>query len=133
MKLAITLCLLALPASANCYNWPLDGSPYDGDTFAVTIPGIPDDLSRVSIRVRGVDTPEIKGHCEAEKRAAIDARDFTTQWLQGNEWLACDIGWDRYGRILADIRSGDRTLTGDLVSAGLGRLYGGERRQGWCD
>ncbi|WP_417733137.1 thermonuclease family protein [Rosistilla oblonga] len=133
MKLSIALCLLALPASAECHKWPLSGAPYDGDTFAVTMPGLPDDLARVSIRVRGVDAPEIKGRCEAEKRAAIDVREYTQEWL-GNGYEICRPEWGKYGgRIVADVTQGERNLAQDLIVRGLGRVYNGGIRKGWCD
>ena len=48
-------------------------SVYDGDTFTAYLPGY-DKAERV--RVRGIDTPEIRGKCPSEKAAAIKARDF---------------------------------------------------------
>ena len=133
MKLALTLCLLALPASAECYNWPLSGEPYDGDTFAVTVPGLPDELARVSVRVRGVDTPEIKGACEAEKEAAIRARDYSRGWLSDG-YEICTPEWGKYGgRVVADVVQDTRNLAQDLIVRGLGREYNGGARKGWCD
>jgi endonuclease YncB( thermonuclease family) len=133
MKLAIALCLLVIPASAQCYQWPLSGTPYDGDTFAVTVPGLPDDLARVSIRVRGVDTPEIQGACETEKQAAIRAREYTQEWL-GNGYEICSPEWGKYGgRVVADVTQGGRNLAQDLIARGLGREYDGGERERWCD
>ncbi|MBR9900394.1 MAG: thermonuclease family protein [Rhodospirillales bacterium] len=133
MKLALTLCLLALPASAECYNWPLSGEPYDGDTFAVTVPGLPDELARVSVRVRGVDTPEIRGDCEAEKEAAIRARDYAKEWLSSG-YNICSPEWGKYGgRVVADVVQEPRNLAQDLIVRGLGREYNGGARKGWCD
>lgn len=134
MKLALALCLLALPVSAGCYNWPLSGEPYDGDTFAVIVPGLPDELARVSVRVRGVDTPEIKGACEAEKEAAIRAREFTSTWLASHDWQICELKWGKYGgRVVADVVQESRNLAQDLIVRGLGREYNGGARKGWCD
>ncbi|MBO6808469.1 thermonuclease family protein [Thalassospira sp.] len=133
MKLALTLCLLALPVSAECYNWPLSGEPYDGDTFAVTVPGLPDELARVSVRVRGVDTPEIEGACGAEKEAAIRARNYTSEWLSGG-YEICSLEWGKYGgRVVADVVQESRILAQDLIVRGLGREYNGGARKGWCD
>ena len=50
--------LLALPAlaHADCYTWPLrDPAVYDGDTVYITMPGLPLELARMSVRFDGVD------------------------------------------------------------------------------
>ncbi|PKR56329.1 thermonuclease family protein [Thalassospira lohafexi] len=133
MKLAITLCLLALPASAECYQWPLSGTPYDGDTFAVTVPGLPDELARVSVRVRGVDAPEIRGKCDQEIAAAKRAQEFTAGWISRG-YEICSPEWGKYGgRVVADVMQNNRNLSQDLIDAELGREYDGGKREGWCD
>ena len=40
---------------------------YDGDTCYVTVPSLPEELQSMSIRILGIDTPEIRGECETEK------------------------------------------------------------------
>ncbi len=118
---------------AECHQWPLSGTPYDGDTFAVTVPGLPDELARVSVRVRGVDTPEIKGACEAEKAAAVRAREFTAAWVSAGVQI-CRPEWGKYGgRVVADVVQESRNLAQDLIVRGLGREYNGGSRKGWCD
>ncbi|HBN92229.1 MAG TPA: nuclease [Hyphomonas sp.] len=118
---------------AECYNWPLSGEPYDGDTFAVIAPGLPDELARVSVRVRGVDAPEIKGVCVAEKEVAIRARDYAKEWLSGG-YEICGPEWGKYGgRVVADVVQESRNLAQDLIVRGLGREYNGGARKGWCD
>jgi len=62
-------------ARADCYAWPLreqrGAYAYDGDTIYITMPGLPEPISKVSV----IDTPEIRGHCNAEKQLAIKAQD----------------------------------------------------------
>ena len=59
LRFAIVLCLAASPAWAECYQRPLRGAgAYDGDTLYITMPGLPDELTRMTVRLRGVDTPE---------------------------------------------------------------------------
>ena len=67
---------LAVPADArafNCYQWPLRESKgsyaYDGDTIYIRMPGLPNPIAEMSVRVAGIDTPEIRGACEVEKAA----------------------------------------------------------------
>ena len=41
---------------------------YDGDTITFNLPGLhPIIGEKISIRVNGIDTPEIQGKCEKEK------------------------------------------------------------------
>ncbi len=51
---------------------------YDGDTFTVEAYPLPGLEAKASVRVDGVDTPEIRGKCEAEKQKAIEATANTT-------------------------------------------------------
>ena len=50
---------------------------YDGDTITVAskMPWNNSPLYRFSVRLNGIDTPEIKGQNEPEKRIAVKARD----------------------------------------------------------
>jgi len=52
---------------------------YDGDTFTVEAYPWPGLEAKASVRVDGVDTPEIRGKCEAEKKKAIEAREWKTK------------------------------------------------------
>ena len=48
---------------------------YDGDTITFNLPGLHPIISeKISIRVNGIDTPEIKGKCEKEKYDAKQAQ-----------------------------------------------------------
>lgn len=58
-------------------------SVYDGDTFTAECHPWPQIEVTVSVRVNGVDTPEIRGKCEAEKRQAKQARDYVRS-ITGN-------------------------------------------------
>ena len=40
------------------------------------MPGLPDELQDMPVRVAGIDTPEIRGQCDAEKKLARQDRDF---------------------------------------------------------
>ena len=55
---------------------------YDGDTLRFDLPGIhPLFGENIPVRVRGVDTPEIRAKCPAEKRMAMEARERVRQLL----------------------------------------------------
>ena len=50
---------------------------YDGVTWKVSIPDVPEvSVDHISIRLKGIDTPEIKGKCEQKKNLAKQARDL---------------------------------------------------------
>jgi len=104
-------------------------SVYDGDTFSGTATPWPNISIRVSVRVRGVDTPEIgwRAKCPKEKRLGDIAREFTKESVSGGV-LLYDIGEDKYGRTLARVETNRGwDLAEALITAGLGRGYHGRR------
>lgn len=133
---------LSAPALADVnhdgrYDWPVVGV-VDGDTLKVHLPGLPMELQPLKVRVRGIDTPELKGKCAAEKAAAGKASAFTKRLVDAansrqRPILFSQIDWDKYGgRIDADIAIDGRSLADMLVGAGLARRYDGGKRGGWC-
>jgi len=72
VTIAILAFLLSTAAQAE-YGNVLVGDiarVYDGDTITVNVPQWPDIVGEeVGIRVRGIDTPEIRGGCEAEEES----------------------------------------------------------------
>ncbi len=48
---------------------------YDGDTLTVDAHPWPQITVRTSVRVRGIDTPEIRGKCSSEKAQASEGPD----------------------------------------------------------
>ena len=110
-------------------------SIHDGDTMTVNAhylwPGM---TIRTGVRVNGIDTPEIRGLCDAEKELAKRARDYVRATV-GDHVELTNITLGKYaGRVVADVALADgRQLAGLLITEGLGREYDGGRRQGWCD
>ena len=78
---------------------------YDGDTITVAskIPGTALPIYRFRVRLAGIDSAEIKGNTEEEKRAAIEARDALHKLIFGKMIVLRNVGTEKYGRILADI------------------------------
>lgn len=108
---------------------------YDGDTITVNIDAWPALLGKeIGIRVRGIDTPEIRGECEYEKVRAKLARDFAEQVLreaQSVQLVSMERG--KYFRIVADVMHDGKSLAYTLMEHGYGRPYTGGSREGWCD
>lgn len=131
--------LSSLPAIAACYDWPLreyrGNYAYDGDTIYVAIPDLPSEIAKMSVRVRGVDTPEIRGKCESEKQLAQKARDYARDRLKAAKSVEfCEPEWGRYGgRVVASVRVDGSPLDLELINQGLARPYDGKtKRQPWC-
>lgn len=126
--------LLARPAGAETYRWPVTGN-YDGDTIYVRLDPLPPQARKGEVRVDGADTPEIRGKCRAEKRLAIKARDFVRAQIRAATVVEFRvIKWrEKYGRILARVTIDGRDLADMLIAEGLARPYGGEKRQSWCN
>jgi endonuclease YncB( thermonuclease family) len=78
---------------------------YDGDTITIASK-LPYDISsiyRFSIRLRGIDSPEIKYKTNAEKLLAIKSRDALSNMILNKKVYLKNIGNEKYGRILADV------------------------------
>jgi len=107
---------------------------YDGDTFTVEAYPWPGLEAKASVRVNGVDTPEIRGKCEAEKLKAIEAREFVKWLVLGETVFLQNIKYGKYaGRVVADVKlKGGSSLADKIINQGLGREYHGGAREGWC-
>ena len=86
------------------------------------------------VRLDGVDAPELKASCAAERRLAAQAREFVLAQIGGAAVVLTDIRFGKYaGRVVARVAAADETdLAGALIEAGLGRPYSGESRESWC-
>lgn len=70
----------AWPTTFEAVTWM---ACYDGDTCTFTLPGVhPFFGEKISVRIRGIDTLEIRGKYAAEKTKAKAARDFLRNLLR---------------------------------------------------
>ncbi len=105
----------------------------DGDTVLVRARIWLGQNVETSIRLEGVDTPEMKARCAKERRLAIKARDFVKRRIGGRTIDLFHIQYGKYaGRVVARIRDADGDLSTAIIAAGLGRPYDGGRRRSWC-
>ena len=101
-------------------------SNYDGDTFKPLISGVPDFISKLNVRVRGVDTPEMRnrkkhrrGRCE--RALASRAKEFTRQVLSGARRIdLLNLGWAQYSRIEADVLVDGKDLASMIIQNRFG-------------
>jgi len=107
---------------------------YDGDTFYVIINQWPDIIGKnIPVRLKGVDTPEMKGACYKEILMAREAKKFTVQQLrQAKKIELRNMSRDKYFRIDADVYLDGKNLAQDLIAKKLGVTYSGGTKVDWC-
>jgi micrococcal nuclease len=111
-------------------------SIYDGDTFRATIDGWPALIGkRISIRVNGVDTPEMRGKCDKEKALAREAKQHAVAMLRAGKVIALEnMQRGKYFRIVADVYVDGESLSESLIRSGLGVTYHGKAKvKNWCE
>jgi len=80
---------------------------YDADTITIAskLPYNESPIYRLSVRLNGIDAPEIRGKdiTEEEKVAAQLARDYVSNLILNKYIRLENIQTEKYGRILADV------------------------------
>ncbi|MBP5485528.1 MAG: thermonuclease family protein [Alphaproteobacteria bacterium] len=107
----------------------------DGDTFSAVASLDKSTTVPVRVRIRNVDTPEIKGDCEYERTRARAARDRLAEIIPvGSVVELTNVKDDKYlGRIDANVKNSRGDDVGDiLIREKFGRKYNGGRRRSWC-
>ena len=109
-------------------------SVYDGDTFRVDINSLSSIVGKnIPIRVNGVDTPEIKGKCEYEKKLALKARDFVRAKLaNAKEIKLTNLQRGKYFRVVANVIVDGVSLEQELLDNELAYEYSGGKKLSWC-
>jgi endonuclease YncB( thermonuclease family) len=101
---------------------------YDGDTITAVFAIKTDEpCFKFSIRLAGVDTPEMRSHDENEKKMAIEARDFVRGRIL-DKLITIKCGkFDKYGRLLGDIYQLDceKSINTCLIEKGYANAYDG--------
>lgn len=131
------LALGALDArAAETIRGPVEGSVtrvIDGDTLEF-VAHVWLGLSLTThVRVRGIDTPEVRGDCPREKELAAIATRRLGELTRLGASIA-NVSDDKYfGRVVADvITAGGVDVGTAMIAAGLARAYNGGARQSWC-
>ena len=103
-------------------------SVYDGDTFKVDLEGVhPLFGDNVSIRINGIDTPEIRGETDEVEALGRKARDFVETTLMGATQIELrNLQRGKYFRILADVYVNGQLLADALKEKGFAKDYDGE-------
>jgi micrococcal nuclease len=113
------------------FTIPINGGQvikvYDGDsiTIAAYLPIQNSPLYRFSVRLNGIDTPEIKGKNEDEKTAAKNARDALSDLILHKHVILKNVDTEKYGRILADVYLDELCVNNWLIQEKYAVKYGG--------
>lgn len=106
----------------------------DGDTFdARALIWLGQEI-RVRVRIIGIDAPELRAGCAAEKALAERARDLLEEKIGDGLVVLRQIRFGKYaGRVLARVsNAAEEDLAEALLAAGLARPYAGGARATWC-
>jgi micrococcal nuclease len=111
---------------------------YDGDTITIAskLPYPDSPLYRFSVRLNGIDCPEIKGKDKYEKECAQLAKQEMTDLILNKVVILKNVETEKYGRILADVYIGDLHLNRHLLTKRLAVVYDGGTKispKNWMD
>jgi len=105
----------------------------DGDTFRARVEVWPGVEVVTAVRLTGIDTPEIRGKCAAERATALVAKARLAELLAAGPVTVSQIQPDKYaGRVDAIVQSSGKSVAETLIAEGLARQYAGGTRKGWC-
>ena len=100
---------------------------YDGDTITIAAkletPESP--LYRFSVRLNGIDTPELKTKNEAEKRVALQARDALAAKILYRDVELRGVQTEKYGRLLAGVWLENECLNEWMITQRFAVKYDG--------
>lgn len=109
---------------------------YDADTITFDIPDVhPLIGKKISVRVRHVDTPEVRGKLPCEKDSARNAQKLVENLLKKAKRIDLEnVDKDKYFRILADVKIDGQNLKDYLIKNQLAYAYEGGTKQkyNWC-
>ena len=123
------------------FTYPISGGyvikVYDGDTITIAskMPYENSPLFRFSVRLNGIDTPEIKSKNENEKTLAKKARDSLSQLIMNKNVTLKNIKNEKYGRILADVYLDELHLNKWMIDQSFAVAYAGKTKEPpslWC-
>ena len=109
----------------------------DGDTLTVNLPDtIPDVFGHeLPVRIRHIDTAEMKGSGKCERDMAVKAKNVVIQLLKSTKQLDLeDVERDKFFRIDAVVRFDGVSVGQYLLDKGYATPYDGEikKKVAWC-
>jgi len=103
---------------------------YDGDTITIVskLPYPDSPLYKFSVRLNGIDCPEIKGETDDEKQCAKLAKTELESLILNKHIILKNIGTEKYGRVLADVYLDEICLNKHMLDKGLAVAYDGGKK-----
>ena len=104
---------------------------YDGDTCKAIV-SIPEtDIKvRITCRMKGYDSAELRAHCVNEKRMAVICRDKLRELILNKDVFLTGCGHDKYGRLMVELETKDGVNVNQfMLDANLGHPYGGGTKE----
>lgn len=100
---------------------------YDGDTITIAsnLPYQDSPLYRFSVRLNGIDAPEIKSKNEEEKKLAKIAKDTLSSQILNKVVTLKNVQLEKYGRILADVIINGQNMSDFMLEKKLAVKYDG--------
>ena len=105
---------------------------YDGDTITLAsrlYEGSP--LWRFSVRLRGIDTPEMKGGNVFERIKAKEAQAALERLIFMKMVKLKNVATEKYGRVLADVYLDDLHINQFMLDGGYAVPYNGGKKKEW--
>ena len=103
---------------------------YDGDTITIAsyLPYKKSKLYKFSVRINGIDCPEIRGKTENEKKCAFLAKSAVENKILNKIVTLENVGTEKYGRILADVIIDNISIGPWLIEQNLAVNYDGKTK-----
>lgn len=99
---------------------------YDGDTITIAAKLHEDyPVNRFSVRLNGIDAPELKSKNENEKNHAVISRDALKEKILGRIVRLENVKTEKYGRLLADVYLHDMNICEWLLLENYAVAYDG--------
>jgi len=110
-------------------------SAYDGDSITLSHELGFTVSKEEKVRLKGLDTPEMRGGTPLTKQAARVVRDYVTWWCKDENLISSSLAGDKgkYGRYLIEVYKDGILLNHHLIEIGFARPYFGEKKEPWTD
>ena len=100
---------------------------YDGDTITIAayLPYQESSLYKFSVRIDGIDCPEMRSKNPSEKKVAVIARNILSKKIMGEMVQLVDVKTEKYGRLLAKVMHNNESCGAMLIESRLAVPYDG--------
>ena len=108
---------------------------YDGDTVKAILYALQPPLNKVSFRIKGIDTPEIRTKCQSEKTFGLEATAFLKDQIEQTKKIGITVyGWGKFGgRIIVDMYLDGKSVKDLMIDNGYAVEYDGKKKTfDWC-